>query len=142
MRTRRLLPLAVLALLVPAFRVFAGDATGPTPRDGIVLRRAEAAPKAPGAIGTESANAVFSYSVELPEVARLQGAGAFYRTAVDITNHSDNGGVDRDGPVLLQLHGVLRPPPSSARLRSSSSSRRGTACTSTTWCRSSMTADS
>ena len=93
MRTRRLLPLAVLALLVPASRVFAGDATGPTPRDGIVLRRAEAAPKAPGAIGTESANAVFSYSVELPEVARLQGAGAFYRTAVDITNHSDNGGV-------------------------------------------------
>lgn len=93
MRTRRLLPLAVLALLVPASRMFAGDATGPTPRDGIVLRRAEAAPKAPGAIGTESANAVFTYSVELPEVARLQGAGAFYRTAVDITNHSDNGGV-------------------------------------------------
>ncbi len=93
MTTRRLLPLAVLALLVPASRLLAGDATGPTPRDGIVLRRAEAAPKAPGAIGTESANAVFSYSVELPEVARLQGAGAFYRTAVDITNHSDNGGV-------------------------------------------------
>ena len=92
MRTRRLLPLAVLALLVPASRALAGDATGPTPRDGIVLRRAEAS-KAPGAIGTESANATFSYSTELPQVARLQGAGAFYRTAVDITNHSDNGGV-------------------------------------------------
>jgi hypothetical protein len=93
MRTRRLLPLTALALLLPAARIFAGDATGPAPRDGIVLRRVEAAAPAPGSIGTESANATFSYSVELPQVARLQGAGAFYRTAVDITNHSDNGGV-------------------------------------------------
>ena len=93
MRTRRLLPLIVLALLAPASRIFAGDATGPVPREGIALRRAEAAASAPGSIGTESANATFSYSVELPQVARLQGAGAFYRTAVDITNHSDNGGV-------------------------------------------------
>jgi hypothetical protein len=35
-----------------------------------------------------------AYSVELSQVARLQGLSAFYRTAVDITNNTSNGGVN------------------------------------------------
>ncbi len=47
----------------------------------------------PGGFGTLGTNAPkASYSVELSQVARLQGL-AFYRSAVDITNNTTNGGV-------------------------------------------------
>lgn len=102
MKTGKLLPMLVLALLPPAARAAAESEAAPVPRDTVVLRRTGVVVGAPaqlGASGTprmrtlESAAPAAAYSVELSQVARLQGLGAFYRTAVDITNNTSNGGV-------------------------------------------------
>jgi hypothetical protein len=95
MKTRNLIPVAILALLAPAIRVSAQSESIPVSRDTLVLRRAGVPTMArvPGGIGTLGTSAPkASYSVELSQVARLQGL-AFYRSAVDITNNTTNGGV-------------------------------------------------
>ncbi|MGH9369642.1 MAG: hypothetical protein ACRD3M_18475 [Thermoanaerobaculia bacterium] len=96
MKTGRLLPPLVLALLAPA-RAAAESEAAPVPRDSVVLRQTGVPSRArvaesPG-IGTLQTGArAAAYSVELPQVARLQGT-AFFRTAVDIANNTTNGGV-------------------------------------------------
>lgn len=95
MKTRKLIPVALLALLAPAIRVSAQPESTSIARDTLVLRRAgvPTAARVPGGFGTLGTNAPnASYSVELSQVARLQGL-AFYRSAVDITNNTTNGGV-------------------------------------------------
>ena len=95
MKTRKLIPVALLALLAPATRVSAQSESTSAERDTLVLRRTgvPTAARVPGGFGTLGTNAPkASYSVELSQVARLQGL-AFYRSAVDITNNTTNGGV-------------------------------------------------
>ncbi len=92
MKIGKLVPTAVLTLLAVSSGALAQSEGTPVSRDTLILRRtAVASSHAP--LGPLSKNApTAAYSVELPEVARVQGL-AFYRTAVDITNNTVNGGV-------------------------------------------------
>jgi hypothetical protein len=94
MKTRKLLPVALFALLAPGFRASAQSPE--VSRDTLVLRRTAVPTMArvPGGLGTLGTNAPkASYSVELSQIPRLAGLSAFYRAAVDITNNTTNGGV-------------------------------------------------
>jgi hypothetical protein len=101
MKTGRLLPMLLLALVATAPAVAEEAKVPPAPRERVVLRQtgvrvgsAEVAAPAGPRMRSQSVSApAAAYSVELSQVARLQGAGAFYRTAVDITNNTNNGGV-------------------------------------------------
>lgn len=97
MKTGRLLPLIVIALLAPASRALAEAESSTAPRETVVLRQAgiPTAARVPAipAMGTlQKGAANAAYSVELSQVVRLQGL-AFYRTAVDLTNNTTSGGV-------------------------------------------------
>jgi hypothetical protein len=107
MKTRRLLPILILALLAPVSRASAQSESTLVPRGPVILSRAAARSLASvPAVASASASPrirdlqkdatnASSYSVELPQVLSLQGA-AFYRTAVDINNNTTNGGVLAD----------------------------------------------
>ena len=104
MKTGKLLPTLLIALLIPAARAAAEADGSPVPRERVVLRElgarvpASSIPMGDAAsprIRALAASApAAAYSVELSQVARLAGLGAFYRTAVDITNNTGNGGVN------------------------------------------------
>jgi hypothetical protein len=96
MKTRQLIPVAIVALLAPAIRASAQSQALPVSRDTLVLRQSgvRTAERVPGGIGTLGTSAPHaSYSVELSQIPRLAGLSAFYRGAVDITNNTTNGGV-------------------------------------------------
>ena len=94
MKIGRLAPLAVLVLVAPAASALADDKVAAAPRQPIALRVGRSVAAEIG-LGPQSKQAVAAaYSVELPQIGRLPGANnAFYRTAVDITNNTTNGGV-------------------------------------------------
>jgi hypothetical protein len=104
MKTGKLLPTLLIALSIPAARAAAETDGAPAPRERIVLRelgaRVPASSIQSGDVGDPRIRALAAtapaaaYSVELSQVARLAGLGAFYRTAIDITNNTGNGGVN------------------------------------------------